>query len=160
MSGSGIWASNNMCLCCHQATSKIGLQMKPCSYMLRSTIHGQWGFPSSRGSLNGASPAQVRRSPATVSEKGAHVISRKPENPPLTSNPRTFERKGQDHEDFSLVSPSTGSGMKGFSCFRIKTSPRNSQKHVFAPRSTIKNSAALVRAAVIRIMERKRNAHT
>jgi hypothetical protein len=89
--------------------------------ILQSTKQDQWGFRFSNGSLNGASPVQVRRSPATVSEDAAQTpllsvanISHKPENPPLINIPRTFARKGQDYDGISIATLYPVSRMKGF----------------------------------------------
>jgi len=88
---------------------------------VQSTKQGQWGFPFSMGSLNGASPVQARRSPATVSEGSAQKpllseadIRHKPENPPLTGIPRTFARKGQDYDGISTDNPLSGFQDEGF----------------------------------------------
>jgi hypothetical protein len=89
--------------------------------ILQSTKQGQWGFLFLNGSLNGASPVQVRRSPATVSENGVQVrhlstvpVSHKPENPPLTRIPRTFARKGQDYDGISIDNPLSSFQDEGF----------------------------------------------
>lgn len=95
--------------------------MQSIFYKVQSTKQGQWGFPFSKGSLNGASPVQVRRSPATVSEDAAQTmilsvakISHKPENPPLIIIPRTFARKGQDYDGISIESPLSSFQDEGF----------------------------------------------
>jgi len=86
------------------------LKIKSRFYKLRNSKKDQWGFPFCMGSLIGASPVQVRRSPATVSEDAAQTllssvakISHKPENPPLIDIPRTFARKGQDYDGIAIA---------------------------------------------------------
>ena len=114
---------------------QIHLKLNQCSSILRFTKYGQWGFRSGSGSLNGASSVKVRRSPATVSENVTQdrsltglVFSHKPENPPLTFNPGTFERKGQDHDEVSIDNPSFGNRDEGFFHPRKSSNPLIDQR--------------------------------
>lgn len=95
--------------------------MKSSFYKLTIAQQDQWGFPSSMRSLNGASPVEDRRSPATVSEGAANKwhlsmadLLHKPENPPLIDIPRTFARKGQDYDGISIATLLQHSGGRVF----------------------------------------------
>ena len=97
------------------------LKIKFHFYKLNDSKQDQWGFPFWMGSLIGASPVQVRRSPATVSDEAAQTrlssvekISHKPENPPLIDIPRTFARKGQDYDGISIATLLQHSGGRVF----------------------------------------------